>query len=50
MNRLAFDADALIKITKGGILERLWQECIITEEVYEEVVIEGKNGYMKMRT
>ncbi len=37
-----FDADALIKLTKAKIPLSIKKNCIISEEVYEETVVEGK--------
>jgi predicted nucleic acid-binding protein len=44
MYKLLFDSDALIKASKTGLLDFIVQEfkVIITEEVYEESVIEGQ--------
>lgn len=42
MERLVFDADGLIKLAKSGILGKLAQPIIISRQVFEEVVVEGK--------
>jgi len=44
MKKLVFDADGLIKLAKAGMTEAIAKNytCIISEQVYEEVVIEGK--------
>ena len=49
MYKLIFDSDALIKLTKSGILEEICRHyaCIITSEVKIECVDEGKKGLHK---
>ncbi len=44
MNKLVFDSDGIIKLTKAGCLEKVLQnfDCFITQEVYEETVVKGK--------
>lgn len=42
MNKIVFDSDGLIKLIRSGIFTKLNQKCIISEQVYEETVIEGK--------
>jgi predicted nucleic acid-binding protein len=42
MSKFVFDADALIKLVRAGIFERLAHENIISAQVYEEAVVEGK--------
>jgi len=44
MYKFIFDSDALIKLTKSGILEKICHHhnCIITAEVKNECVDEGK--------
>jgi predicted nucleic acid-binding protein len=44
MNKLVFDSDGIIKLTKAGCLEKVLQnfDCYITQEVYEETVVKGK--------
>ncbi len=46
MNKLVFDSDGIIKLTKAGCLEKVLQnfECFITHEVYEETILKGKEG------
>jgi predicted nucleic acid-binding protein len=42
--KVVIDSDALIKLTKAGLLPIIthaWQ-CLIPDEVYEEVVVRGK--------
>lgn len=41
---LLMDTDALIKLTKAGLMNKIGKEfaCFITKEVYEEAVVEGK--------
>lgn len=43
MAKLVFDADALIKLAKCGLLEQACAhfECVITQEVFEETVVAG---------
>ena len=47
MYKLLFDSDALIKISKADFADAVVEnfEVIITEEVYEETVKEGKKGF-----
>jgi hypothetical protein len=45
---IIFDADALIKLNRVGILERVAQsfQCVIPQQVYEEAVVKGREwGY-----
>lgn len=42
MSKIVFDSDGLIKIVKTDIFDKIKAECIISEEVYYECVIEGK--------
>ncbi len=46
MNKLVFDSDGIIKLTKAGSLGKIVEnfECFITYEVYEETIIKGKEG------
>lgn len=46
MYKLLFDSDALIKVTKADILDKIVNtfKVFITEEVYNESVKEGKKG------
>ena len=43
MNKIVFDSDGLIKLTKSGCLMKILNsfQCSITEEVYDETVISG---------
>lgn len=47
MYKLLFDSDALIKISKAEFLDLVAEnfDVYITEEVYDETVIEGKKGF-----
>lgn len=45
MKKLVFDADALIKIVKAGILIKIPHHCMISYKVHEEVVEEGKKRF-----
>lgn len=40
--KLLLDADGLIKLVHSGIFRKIKQQCVITEQVYDEVVTEGK--------
>lgn len=42
MNKLVFDADALIKLAHAGVLRHIKQDRLMSQTVYEETVIEGK--------
>lgn len=44
--KIIFDSDALIKLVKAGIPKKVFKEFkwIITNEVYEETVIDGKKA------
>jgi rRNA-processing protein FCF1 len=45
---VVFDADALIKLNRIGILEQVAQsfQCVIPQQVYEEAVVKGRErGY-----
>ncbi len=42
MSVLVFDADGLIKLVRSGLFPRLKQTCFISQEVFEETVVEGK--------
>ncbi len=47
MNKLVFDSDGIIKLTKTGCLKKVLQDfdCFITREVYEETVVKGKERF-----
>ena len=47
MYKFLIDSDALIKISKAGFLGTLTEnfDVLITKEIYEETVIEGKTGF-----
>lgn len=47
MYKLLIDSDALIKISKAEFLDVLIESfyVLITEEIYDETVIEGKKGF-----
>lgn len=47
MNKLVFDSDGIIKLTKAGCLKKVLQcfDCFITREVYEETVVKGKERF-----
>lgn len=47
MYKIIFDSDGIIKITKSGFGEKILEHfnCIISKEVYQECVIEGKKHY-----
>ena len=42
MKKLVFDADALIKLAKAGVLDRMKHEIMISGQVHNEAVVEGK--------
>ncbi len=42
MSKIVFDADGLIKLARAGIVDLIKQDCIISQEVFEEAVTEGK--------
>ncbi|MBI5392440.1 hypothetical protein HZA96_01100 [Candidatus Woesearchaeota archaeon] len=47
MKKFILDSDALIKLTRSGIIELFcsYYSCIITKQVYDEVVSEGKKRH-----
>jgi len=49
MYKFVIDSDALIKLTKTGLLEQVCRHynCAITSEVKEESVDEGKKRFYK---
>ncbi len=42
MNIFVFDSDGLIKVVHSGIFEKINTKCVISQQVYEEVVEQGK--------
>ena len=47
MNKLVFDSDGIIKMTKADCIEKVLQhfDCFITREVYDETVVKGKERF-----
>lgn len=45
MKMVVFDTDGLIKLARSGILFQLPSAGIISEEVYQEAVVEGKKRF-----
>ncbi len=46
IDALIFDSDGLIKLARAGVVHAIPSECLISEEVYKEVVVAGKRlGY-----
>ena len=41
------DSDGLIKLTKASVIEEIakYRKCVITQEVFDEVVKSGKEGF-----
>lgn len=45
MKIIVFDTDGLIKLTRSGIMSKISSVSFISEEVYQEAVIEGKKRF-----